>query len=216
MCFSAAASFTASAVLGAAGVHTMSRSRTKQDVILATIPFIFAFQQFFEGLVWVLPAYTWHSLVAAYMFLFFAFLFWPLYIPLACYMHEINKKRKKILKVFVFFGLVGSLYLLISLFINPLEVVEVGGSIQYRIDIPFETIGIAIYIAGTVGSFLIATHPFLKLFGVLTGIAAWVSWTFYTLTFTSVWCFFCALLSVVIWAHILKPHWSDLTLKVIK
>jgi hypothetical protein len=216
MCFSAAASFTASAVLGAAGVHTLSQSKTRQNFVLATIPFVFTLQQFFEGFVWILPAPSKVSLLAAYTFVFFAFLFWPSYIPFACWMHEKKSKRKNVLLVFVVLGFIGSAYLLVSLFLSPLEVVETGRSIQYLVDVPLEMVGISIYIAVTVGAFLIASDPFLKVFGLLVGISAWVSWTFYTLSFTSVWCFFSALLSILIWVHILKPKWSGLILRFIK
>ena len=53
MCFSAGASFTASAVLAATGVTTLREVRSKRELPLALLPTIFSIQQFIEGLLWL-------------------------------------------------------------------------------------------------------------------------------------------------------------------
>ena len=53
MCFSATASFGASAVLGAIGIIAVAKAKTKPQRLFATIPLIFAVQQLTEGLLWL-------------------------------------------------------------------------------------------------------------------------------------------------------------------
>ncbi len=82
MCFSAEASFSAAALLAAVGYATVSDTKNKQELCLAAIPFIFAMQQFAEGLLWVAITYDMMNsvlgLIGKYIFLFIAFVNWPL------------------------------------------------------------------------------------------------------------------------------------------
>ncbi len=63
MCFSAAASFSASAVCAAAGVMAIRRA-DRADLPLALIPMIFALHQAIEGLVWMTHAEGWGAMLA--------------------------------------------------------------------------------------------------------------------------------------------------------
>ena len=87
MCFSASASFTASAVLmplGLYSTHVAQKTGKRDYVPLALVPFFFGVQQFVEGLEWtaidqggVEPLST----LAGLGFLFFAYCFWMIWIP---------------------------------------------------------------------------------------------------------------------------------------
>ena len=87
MCFSASASFTASAVLMPLGLYSTHLARTNRQpnyVPLALVPFFFGVQQFVEGLEWtaldngrIEPLTT----LAGLGFLFFAYCFWMVWIP---------------------------------------------------------------------------------------------------------------------------------------
>ena len=87
MCFSASASFTASAVLmplGLYSTHVAQKTGKRDYVPLALVPFFFGVQQFVEGLEWtaidnggVEPLGT----LAGLGFLFFAYCFWMIWIP---------------------------------------------------------------------------------------------------------------------------------------
>ncbi len=52
MCFSAQASFGASAVLGIMGIYALRKAK-QQERFLAMVPLLFAIQQACEGIVWV-------------------------------------------------------------------------------------------------------------------------------------------------------------------
>src|SRR5258708_7431556 len=87
MCFSAQASFAASAALLPAGVYCVgSPLRWRWGMLLlALVPLAFSVQQFAEGLVWRGLEQGDALLVqnASVLFLFFAIVFWPFWIPLS-------------------------------------------------------------------------------------------------------------------------------------
>jgi hypothetical protein len=53
MCFSASASFGAGAALTVLGVLSLRKSESRSHIMFASIPLLFAAQQFTEGFVWL-------------------------------------------------------------------------------------------------------------------------------------------------------------------
>lgn len=198
MCFSATASFAASAVLGTTGVAALTTVKDKRDYFIAAVPVLFAVQQFIEGLVWVTLGQGLLTESLAYGFLFFAFLLWPMYIPLAVWAHERNPSRKCMLRYLIFFGSIGSFYLLVVLFTQSLGVEVAGSSLCYKINAPFEVPGIILYVSVTIGALLMSTSRFIQWFGALSLLSAAFAWFAYERAFTSIWCFFAAVLSLLI------------------
>lgn len=73
MCFSVSASFITSAVLFAGGVAAIKFSTNKHQPPFATIPFIFSFQQFCEGLLWLsVPEFSDYKITSMFVFLIIA------------------------------------------------------------------------------------------------------------------------------------------------
>lgn len=87
MCFSAAANFTGSGVLGTIGVLTLTKVKHRRELLFASLPTLFALHQFTEGFVWLgldgvlSPAVT-HAMAAAFMLYAQGLL--PFLLPLAC------------------------------------------------------------------------------------------------------------------------------------
>ena len=107
MCFSAAASFTASFLLLIIGILTARLISQRRLYYIAAIPLFFSIQQAAEGLVWLsLLGYggTILQSFATYVFLFFAIGVWPFWIPFSLKKAEINPNKKKLLQFFSFFG----------------------------------------------------------------------------------------------------------------
>ena len=206
MCFSATASFTASAILAATGIVSVKQVKKKQDYFLASIPFLFGIQQFLEGLIWVFPDYGMFTLVLGYAFLFFAFLLWPTYIPLALWAHEPDAKRRCMLRFMILFGAFGTFYLLVTLLNQSLTVDVINHHVIYLIDVPYTRAGVVLYISVTTGSFLLSSKRFLQMFGLLALFSAAMSWMFYEQAFTSVWCFFAAFLSFFLYFYLRKHN----------
>src|SRR3989339_1717034 len=186
MCFSATASFGASALLGATGLACLQVAERKQDKLLASLPLLFSVQQFIERLLWLYHANGTITYIFAYAFLFFAFLLWPIYVPLVAYLFEMDQTRKKILKYLTWAGVAGSMILAAILIHRPLEVAVGQNRLCYGVDFPYQNLGVVIYIAITVGALMISTNQVLRLFGLVAFLSASVAWQFYRYAFTSV------------------------------
>lgn len=202
MCFSAEASFAASAVLGAGGVWTLSRAPTPAERPLAAMPVIFGVQQFSEGLVWVGVAQQEATLVTvfSYVFSFFALFLWPIYTPLAVLRVELSAPRRRIHEALLVVGVCVAVFLCGFMTRSPLETHLMRGHLCYHLHgLPYEVIGL--YFAA-VSAPCFSSHGWLRLFGALLLASLAVSLGLYTIEFVSVWCFFAALLSALILAHL--------------
>lgn len=198
MCFSAPVSFAASAGLAAAGMGATTKAKGA-DKWFAAIPFLFSVQQLFEGLQWLLIARGMPSQFLGYGFLLFAFILWPTYIPLTVYKMERDPLRRSILLGFIAFGLFASIYLLILLITEPLIIEALKGSVVYNINIQAMGFGALAYVAIVCGSTLVSSNKYLQLFGVALFVTAAISAAFFYSAFTSVWCFFAAVISIGIY-----------------
>ena len=54
MCFSAGASFAGGVIISAIGVATVLKVHKPSQIVFASIPLFFGFQQFVEGFVWLI------------------------------------------------------------------------------------------------------------------------------------------------------------------
>jgi hypothetical protein len=109
MCFSAEASFAVgTALLPASAYCTRVAVRRRPAYLpLAVIPFVFSFQQFSEGLVWVGLARSDPPLVTAcsLCFLAVALGFWPFWVPLSAAFLESRPPVRRFLAVLAAGGL---------------------------------------------------------------------------------------------------------------
>ena len=114
MCFSAEASFGASIVLGGVGILTIRKVQVRSQILFACIPFIFSFQQFSEGVLWLAlhnKGFAFLQPIATYTFLIFAQIVWPTWVPLSILLLEKAVRRKNILYVILGFGILCSVSL---------------------------------------------------------------------------------------------------------
>ena len=196
MCFSAPASFIASGGLVVLGGASFAVAE-KEDKILAAIPLLFGIQQFFEGIQWLYLKSGSSYLPAGYGFLFFAFIVWPIYVPTFVYI--LDKKKRKILRWFIALGVAVALYFLVLLLTQPLAIHELRACVSYTFNFPLKNIVNGGYLLAVFVPLFVSSHHLFKWFGVLAALGAIVAWLFFTLTFASVWCFFAALISAVIY-----------------
>ena len=96
MCFSVTASFVAGTVLSATGAVTIKKAKTKSEIPFATIPLLFGVQQFVEGAVWLSFQYSAQifNQMATYAYLGFAYVLWPIFVPLSVGLLETDPRRK--------------------------------------------------------------------------------------------------------------------------
>ena len=204
MCFSAGASFGASAVLAVAGVLTLRKVEKSSQLLFAAIPIIFALQQFTEGFVWLSLSnpdfYFLHS-ITVNLFIIFAQILWPVWLPLSVLLMEQKPIKKIILIVLTIWGTVISSVLSYYLATNiPIAKIDCY-HIQYLLIGPMHEYWFRglFYFIPTVIPLFISGIKKLWVFGVATVVSYLVTKLFYVEYSLSVWCFFAAVLSLIIY-----------------
>lgn len=190
----------ASGGLGLTGVATL-RHAPKRYRLLALVPLLFAIQQAIEGVQWLFLNQGKTSMLAAYAFLFFAFILWPVYVPYVLY--RVDRVQRSVLRWFVYGGALVSATYLYSLFTYPLAVFPVSHSCVYDFGVPFGGVVIGfLYFIVVFGALIVSSEWMLRLLGVLLAVAAVAAYVSYHYAFASVWCFFAALLSGLLYIFI--------------
>lgn len=203
MCFSATASFTASISLTILGILACRKAKHRDTLALAISPLIFAAQQASEGLVWLgLTNVAWQQFLipATYFFLFCGLAWWPFWIPLSLTLLEPNILKKKILLNLLAFGTFFSLYMLFCLFNYGVATSIQQCHIYYAVTIPGELHSFlgALYLIPAVFPFFISSIWGMNVLGIAITASYAISYFFYRFCFLSVWCFFAAVLSMMI------------------
>ncbi|MCP9809306.1 hypothetical protein KBY58_07655 [Cyanobium sp. HWJ4-Hawea] len=220
MCFSASASFTASAILIPLGIYSTHIARKTDQpsyVPLAMVPMFFGIQQLIEGFVWTFVKHDsvepW-TRISSLGFLFFAYCFWMIWIPWSAYaiarVHESSALRHRLKWVAIVATVLGIAFYVPLLFSPPLVQPNLTtGRMLYDISglhsvihnfVTTEPVGEMIYWAFIVLPLVVLRDKAVKLFGVLIFVSIFLTWLTYAATFNSVWCFYCAILSIyVIW-----------------
>ncbi|EKD33265.1 MAG: hypothetical protein ACD_76C00057G0010 [uncultured bacterium] len=204
MCFSATVSFAASGALAVAGGASLKLAK-KHERLIALVPLLFAIQQAIEGAQWLVPHSGVLGQIFGYAYLIFAFLLWPIYVPIIVYRHETEKHHKKFLRWFVVFGAIVTFGFFIALFVFPLEIFVKGNLIYNLLATPaLALVGTILYSLAIVGPLLVSSERSFKLFGVLVFVAELAAWNIFLLGFVSVWCFFAAALSgcILLWFYL--------------
>ncbi len=198
MCFSASASFTASAVLLLCGIVALKKAKKNQRFFAAT-PLLFSAQQFTEGIVWQTLQSNSSSLLATYGFLFFVFMVWPLW-PSFSLRRVASKHGRTLLTIPFTAGLiVAGAAIVISVLHQPSSAIMCN-HIQYNVDMPhwLWLPGTTLYLIATIAPYFIVKLPHLWIVGTLLSISYLATLILYFTTITSVWCFFAAILSTLI------------------
>lgn len=203
MCFSAAASFTAGIPLVAVGVFTISKTERKAEVPFALIPLLFGIQQIIEGVLWLTFRFDAPALnrLATDVYSLFSHVLWPIFIPFAVLLLEAVPWRKRVLYVIQVMGLIAGGYLLYTLLTGPIVSQVINRSIVYEAPHFYILAVMALYFSATGVSSLVSSHRCVQLFGLLTLATAFLAYQAKALAFVSVWCFFAAILSAVIYFH---------------
>jgi uncharacterized membrane protein len=208
MCFSAGASFAGAAVISAIGIASVREVHKPSHKLFATIPLFFAFQQVAEGVVWLsLNGGADDSLqkAGAYIFLFMALVIWPMMIPMAVLKMEEDKKKRKLMRTIFTAGLILSIYYAVCL-VNLNVYPRINQfHIQYINNFPRIPGHIAFGIYGfvTISPLFISSVRRVSAFGILIIISFVITGILYKEYLTSVWCFFAALISAVVY-YIIK------------
>ena len=148
MCFSATGSFAVAAGLAGIGAVAVSRTKPPSHRLFAFVPLLFAIQQIAEGMVWLtMPSQDSRLHHAAVdIFLIFAVVVWPTWVPLCLVPIERQPRRKKPLRVLLALGTCVSLYAGWLLFQGqPVAKIE-SHSLAYDYSEPGNALVLALYL----------------------------------------------------------------------
>ena len=139
------------------------------------------------------------------VFLFFAYWFWPAWVPLSSALIEPEPRRRRMFSAFaaVGFGFGVLLYLPLLLQPDSLGVFLVKHSIQYDnprvIPDDFVKYSARLFYTAIICLPLIgSSHPSVRGFGYLILATVVIGFVFASYAFTSIWCFMAAVVSVAI------------------
>jgi hypothetical protein len=208
MCFSPHASFGAAAILSVLGIAALRRKPYSKLSLIAAIPLFFGMQQALEGVVWISlrkgDHHSWIVLCATYGFLFFAVIWWPLYIPIIIRYIESDKQKKKLLLFPLVAGLCAVGVSFFNLIQSNVYVKIISHHIAYQLDnvLSYSDLlyyfGLTSYLIAIAGALWISTIPHAWIMSILGIIAAVTAHIWYYYAFSSVWCFFGAICSMLI------------------
>jgi hypothetical protein len=204
MCFSASASFTASVALVALGSFAVRKARNRAELPYAMIPVLFGIQQALEGALWLTFADRAPTLNVGltHAYSFFSHVLWPIYVPLAALAIEPSAIRRKVLGGIAFVGAAVGLYLLLMLIQLPITARVVENHIFYDSPHFYVRLTMALYLLGTCVSLMVSSHRRVAVFGMAAFASAVAAYAFYAYWFISVWCFFSAVMSLIVLWHL--------------
>ena len=203
MCFSPEASFAGGIIISSIGVATIKKVHKPSQRVFASIPLFFGLQQIAEGFLWLTvphPEYGIVKIICTYLYLIMARVLWPMMIPLSILFMEENNRRKRILFILLVMGLSVSLYYIYCLLFLNVAPQIVGYHIQYQSDFPesLATPVFIIYFIASVAPLFVSSIKRAYLLGGLMFVSGVVTVIYFTEYLTSVWCFFAAVISGVI------------------
>ena len=204
MCFSATANFVGSGVLGAIGLATLREVRHRRQFLFAAVPLLFAVHQCTEGFVWLgldghLPYSVAHDAGSA--FVLYAQGLLPFLLPLGVLLIEPEGKRHRRMLPFVLLGAAVALYILWGLTAFPLAVSVQHHSIIYKNPVTTTRFIALLYVIATCGALFFSGYRYLFLFGVANLVGLLVVAAILASAFTSVWCAYAAVMSVLVYFH---------------
>jgi hypothetical protein len=209
MCFSAAANFVGSGALGAIGVVTLTKVKHRRELLFASLPTLFAIHQFTEGFVWlgldgVLSPTVTHNMAAAFMLYAQGLL--PFLLPLSVLLFEPDQKSRRRMMPFLVLGAGTALYILWALIAYPLQVYIRGNSIVYINPATNNTAVALLYVIATCGSLFMSKIRPMIFFGAANLAILLIVMEVKRYAFTSVWCAYAAVASVIILAYFWRTN----------
>jgi hypothetical protein len=186
---------------------TLTKVKHRRELLFASLPTLFAIHQFIEGFVWlgldgILSPAVAHDMGAAFMLYAQGLL--PFLLPLSVYLFEVDKKRRRLMLPFLGIGVGTTLYILWALTAFPLQLSVKGNSIVYINQATNNSAVAIFYIIATCGPLFFSKIRMMVVFGAANLIIIIAVMAVKRYAFTSLWCAYAAIASVIILAYFWK------------
>jgi hypothetical protein len=185
------------------GVFTFTKVKHRRELLFAALPTIFAVHQFIEGFVWlgldgILSPAVAHDMGAAFMLYAQGLL--PFLLPLSVLLFEPTLKARRQMLPFLVLGGATTLYILWALTAFPTQVYIRRNSIVYINQATNNTAVAVLFVIATCGSLFFSKIKMMVIFGAANLAILLVVMEFKRYAFTSLWCAYAAVASVIILA----------------
>jgi hypothetical protein len=202
MCISATTSFVAAGAIAAAGLATLRHVDHPRSVLLATIPLLFALQQFTEGFVWLGQEGAIGALAlqhSTFLFMLYAQGILPFLMPLAVLLIEPRGLRFYGILICTLLGAGLGAYMIYAIVGFPSTSFVERRSIVYHNELTDKLWVAAAYEIATCGALVLSTHRVVRWLGLLNIVGLTIVLITKAYAFTSVWCLYAAILSVMLY-----------------
>lgn len=183
---------------------TLTKVKHRREILFAALPTLFAIHQFIEGFVWlgldgILSPAVAHDMGAAFMLYAQGLL--PFLLPLSVLLFEADAKSRRRMLPLLVLGGATTLYILWALTAYPLQVYVRANSIVYINQATNNTAVAVLYVIATCGSLFLSKVRTMVIFGVANLVILLLVMEYKRYAFTSLWCAYAAVASVIILAY---------------
>jgi hypothetical protein len=202
MCFSATASFVAAGVVGSVGIATLFHVRQPRAIPFAALPLLFALHQFIEGFVWLGLEGSIGPVAAdrfVLLFILYAKGILPFLIPLSVALMEPEGWRRTATAALTLLGALLCAWVFWAVIAYGSSAGVEHHSIHYHNHRTGGLLIRAVYVLTTCGALLLSSHRVVRWFGILNVAGLSVVFLVKGHAFASVWCFYAATLSMMLY-----------------
>lgn len=206
MCFSAEADLVVGLGLLPIAAVALREVRHAREIPFAALPLLFAVHQLIEAVVWAgvdgdVSASVQQAAAVAYLVIAFPLL--PILMPLAVLLLEPRGARLRVAP-FVALGAVVATYFALAVLDGPIRVVAHPHALAYVAPLENGVFWTGLYIVAVIGPSLLSGYRSIVAFGVLNLVGLTTVALVYAEAFTSLWCVWAALTSILIAVHMVR------------
>ncbi|MDQ1384576.1 MAG: hypothetical protein QOG65_1955 [Actinomycetota bacterium] len=206
MCFSPDADAVVGGIVVVIGLDALRHVREPKQIVLASLPLLFGLHQIDEAFVWWgLQGRISESIgrVGTWVYLLFALAALPALVPLAVLAIERSSARRRVIAAFSALGIGVGAALGISMFRGPVNAAIDGRHIAYDVSALHQGGQVtALYVLAACGALVLCSYRDIAALGLLNLVAVPVLMWLTVSGFISLWCFWAAIVSVVIDHHL--------------
>jgi hypothetical protein len=210
MCFAPEADAIVGGIVVVVGIDALRHVSEPRQIPLAALPLLFGLHQLIESFVWWgLQGHVAHAIerVAVWTYLLFAFSVVPVLVPVAVGAVERSRVHLRVIAAFAALGAFVAIALTVPMLRGPIDAMIEGGHVTYEVDALRRGGSLtAVYVVATCGALLASSSRDIAILGAVNFAAvpvlAWLTLN----GFVSLWCFWAALMSIILDRHLRRTQ----------
>lgn len=206
MCFSPDADAVVGGIVVVIGVDALRHVREPKQILLASLPLLFGLHQLDEAFVWWgLQGHVSEALerIAIWVYVLFALAALPMLVPLAVFAIERSPGRKRLIGALAMLGIAVGVSLGVALFRGSVNAAIASHHIAYDVSALSQGRDLTgLYVVAACGALIACSYRDIAALGLMNLVAVPILMWLTVSGFISLWCFWAAIVSVVIDFHL--------------